>query len=130
MTELADPPIADPTIADRGRLAIGPVVLRKIVEYAADQVPGTLRHERRVAGIEVGATGASAKIGTAVGDPPLVDVRLELTLQYPASIRSVVDAVRTHVGDELARIAGHQIRSLSVTVSGLRGAPATEPALR
>ncbi len=51
-------------------------------------------------------------------------MRLELTLQYPAPVRSVVDAVRARVAAELARIAGHRVRTLTVTVSGLRGAPA------
>ena len=112
-------------MSDRGRLDIHPVVLRKIVEHAADQVPGTLRHERRVAGIGVGAAGSSAKVTTWSGDPTAVDVRLELTVEYPGSVRSVVDAVRLHVGDELTRIAGHRVRGLTVTVSGLRGAPGT-----
>jgi Uncharacterized protein conserved in bacteria len=109
---------------DRGRLDIHPTVLRKIVEHAADQVPGTLRHERRLAGIDVGEAGASAKVTTGSGDPSAVDVQLELTLQYPAPVRSVVDAVRTRVGDELTRISGHRVRALTVTVAGLRHAPA------
>ncbi|WP_219415437.1 Asp23/Gls24 family envelope stress response protein [Pseudonocardia nigra] len=110
-------------VEDRGRLEIHPSVLRKIVEHAADQVQGTLRHERRLAGIDVGETGASAKIITGSGDARAVDVRLELTLQYPAPVRSVVAAVRAKVGDELQRLAGHRVRALTVTVAGLRGAP-------
>ena len=112
-----------PAIAERGRLEIHPAVLRKIVEHAADQVPGTLRHERRLAGIDIGGeAGASARVTTGPGDPPSVDVRLELTLQYPASVRSVVDAVRAKVGDELVRITGHRVRAMTVTVAGLRSA--------
>lgn len=107
--------------ADRGRLDIHPSVLRKIVEHAADEVPGTLRHARRLAGIDVGDAGASAKVTVSSAESAAVDVRLELTLQYPAPVRTVVEAVRTRVGDELARIAGHRVRTLSVTVSGLRG---------
>jgi uncharacterized alkaline shock family protein YloU len=112
-----------PAIAERGRLEIHPAVLRKIVEHAADQVPGTLRHERRLAGIDIGGeAGASARVTTGPGDPPSVDVRLELTLQYPASVRSVVDAVRAKVGDELVRITGHRVRAMTVSVAGLRSA--------
>src|SRR5438034_8489592 len=69
-----------PAVEDRGRLDIHPTVLRKIVEHAADQVPGTLRHERRLAGIDIGEAGASARVTTGSGDPPAVDIRLELTL--------------------------------------------------
>ena len=108
--------------AERGRLEIHPAVLRKIVEHAADQVPGTLRHERRLAGIDIGEAGASARVTTGSGDPSAVDVRLELTLQYPGSVRTVVDAVRAKVGDELVRLAGHRVRALTVTVAGLRAA--------
>lgn len=123
--------MTSPEIELRGSLEIAPVVLRKIVEHAADQVPGTLRYGRRVAGIDVGETGASAKVTVGNGDPDAVDIRLDLTLQYPASVREVVDAVRTRVGDELTRITGRRVRALSVTVSGLRGAPTTvSPRLR
>lgn len=113
---------------ERGRLDIDPVVLRKIVEHAADLVPGTLRHDRRLAGIGVGEAGASAKVTVGSGDANSVDVRLELTLQYPASVRDVVEAVRARVGDDLVRLTGHRVRALSVTVAGLRGAPVAAPA--
>jgi uncharacterized alkaline shock family protein YloU len=111
-----------PAMADRGRLEIHPTVLRKIAEHAADQVPGTLRHERRLAGIEIGETGASARVAPGSGDHGAVDVRLELTLQYPAAVRSVVDAVRARVTDELLRLSGHRVRTMTVTVAGLRSA--------
>jgi uncharacterized alkaline shock family protein YloU len=111
-----------PAVEERGRLEIHPTVLRKIVEHAADQVPGTLRHERRLAGIDIGEAGASARVTTGSGDPPTVDIRLELTLQYPAPVRTVVAAVRAKVGEELARVAGHRVRAMTVTIAGLRSA--------
>lgn len=106
--------------AERGRLDIHPTVFRKIVEHAADGTPGTLRHERRLAGVGVGQAGSSAKVSD--GPDGVVDVALELTLQYPAPVRRTVDAVRARVGDELSRITGRRVRNLAVTVSGLRGA--------
>jgi uncharacterized alkaline shock family protein YloU len=111
-----------PPPEDRGSLDIHPVVLRKIVEHAADQVPGTLRHERRLAGIDVGEAGASARITPGMADPSAIDIRLEITLQYPAPVRAVVGAVRSHIREELVRIAGHRVRSMVVTVAGLRPA--------
>jgi uncharacterized alkaline shock family protein YloU len=120
-TSLAEP-------AERGSLDIHPTVLRKIVERAADGVQGTLRNERRLAGIDVGESGASARVTVGGGEPAPVDVRLELTLRYPATVRTVVDAVRAAVADDLDRLAGHRMRALSVTVTGLRGASAPAPA--
>ena len=42
-------------------------------------------------------------------------------------MRSVVDAVRAAVADDLARLAGHRMRTLAVTVTGLRGAARPGP---
>lgn len=131
---IAAPPLAGPearALAEpeaRGRLDINPGVLRKIVEHAADGTPGTLRHERRVAGIDVGSSGSSARVTDGANNT--VDVRLELTLQYPAPVRTTVDAVRARVTTELDRIAGRRVRTLSVTVSGLRGADPGSPGAR
>ena len=119
-------PLAEP--AERGRLDIRPGVLRKIVEHAADGVPVTLRNERSIAGIDVGEHGASARITVGTGEPAPVDVRLELTLRYPATVRTVVDAVRTAVADDLGRLAGHRMRTLAVTVTSMRGPSAPAPA--
>jgi uncharacterized alkaline shock family protein YloU len=119
-------PLVDP--AERGRLDINPAVLRKIVEHAADGVPGTLRNERRLAGIDVGEYGASARVTVGTGEPAPVDVRLELTLRYPTRVRTVVDAVRTAVAEELARLAGHRMRTLAVTVTGMRSPHTAVPA--
>jgi len=109
---------------ERGRLDIHPHVLRKIVEYAADQVPGTVRAERTVAGVGVGTTGTGARVRLGAATSTVVDVALELTLVYPAPVRSTIDAVRSTVRAELDRIAGHQVRELTVTVAGLRPLPA------
>jgi uncharacterized alkaline shock family protein YloU len=119
-------PLADP--AERGRLDINPVVLRKIVEHAADGVPGTLRNERRLAGIDVGEHGASARVTVGTGEPAPVGVRLELTLRYPTRVRTVVDAVRTAVAEDLVRLAGHRMRTLAVTVTGMRSPHTPAPA--
>ncbi|MDN5859521.1 MAG: Asp23/Gls24 family envelope stress response protein [Pseudonocardia sp.] len=116
--------------AERGALDIDPTVLRKVIEYAADQVPGTVRRERRVAGIDVGESGSRARVTPGNGDPTAVDVRLEVTLRYPAEVRAVVAAVRRKVDEELTRITGHHVRGFSVTVTGLRppARPAPPPA--
>ena len=97
-------------------------MLCKIVEYVADSVPGTPRHERRLAGIDVGESGASARVAVGPGEPAPVDVWLGLTLRYPARVRSVVEAVRAAVTDDLARWAGRRMRTLAVTVVGLHAA--------
>ena len=116
--ELSAAPGTEP--AERGRLDISSTVLRKIVEHVADAAPGTLRAQRKVAGLELGSSGSSAKV--AVG-ADVVDIRLELALRYPGSIPDQVAKVRTRVTDEVLRLTGHQVRVFDVTVSGLRPEP-------
>lgn len=113
---------------DRGRLDVHPSVLRKIVEYAADRVPGTLHRERTLAGFDVGDAGIKAKISTSGVNT--VDIRLDLALTYPAPVHDTVAAIRRQVTDDLERIAGHRVRSLAVNVTGLRSASAASPRLQ
>jgi len=109
-----------PDADERGVLDVDPVVLRKIVEYVSDQTPGTLHRERRVAGLDVGDAGPRARVSASTGENPSVDVRLDLTCAYPTPVRTTVAAVKERITEELDRLAGYQVRSLAVTVSGLR----------
>lgn len=122
----------------RGSLEIAPVVLRRIVEHTADEVPGVLHRGRRVGGLEMGEEGPKARVspsipadaGTADTErEPSLDVRLDLTLAYPAPVRATVDAVRAEVTAELARLAGYRLGSFAVRVVGLHSpqAPRTVP---
>lgn len=128
MTEPAVPAPGLRPADERGDLRIDDSVLRKIAEYGADQVPGILRSPRTLAGLDMGSSGSSARVRVGVGAPAPVDIRLELTLRYPASVRSVVADVRTRVAEDLRRLAGHEVRTLDVTVAGLRR-PAPAPRL-
>lgn len=109
-------PTAPTTAAERGRLRIDPEVVRKIAQHAADEVPGTARMPRRIAGVGVGSHGSHVRV-RHTGDT--VDLTLDIALHYPATIRDVVDRVRARVVGEIARNTGFQVRSLDVTVSAL-----------
>jgi uncharacterized alkaline shock family protein YloU len=106
-------------------LTIGSSVLRKLTEHTADLTPGTVPAPRTVAGVGVGSTGATAKI-TILGQR--VDLRVEVALRYPGSVRSTVDQLRSRISDEIRRITGYQVRSIAVTVTALLPEPG--PGLR
>ncbi|WP_433803598.1 Asp23/Gls24 family envelope stress response protein [Actinomycetospora sp. CA-084318] len=117
------PVVASPSVradgdeaGERGRLDISFGVVRRIAEHAADSTEGTVRTERRVAGLGFGEAGASAKV-SGYGDQ--VDVRLEVPLAYPAPIALTVDAVRGNVRERVQTLTGYAVRSLDVTVSAL-----------
>ncbi|MFI5608194.1 Asp23/Gls24 family envelope stress response protein [Amycolatopsis sp. NPDC051903] len=101
---------------ERGSLSIAHAVVRKVAQHAADQVPGTVLAERRVAGLARGRSGATAKVG---GEDNDVDLALDLALRYPAPVRAVTGDVRAKVTEEVERITAYHVRSIAVTVSAL-----------
>lgn len=101
---------------ERGRLSIDQTVVRRIAQYAADEVPGTTRARRRMAGMEIGLQGASARVS---GNGDEVDLTIDLALHYPSTVRDVVDRVRVHVTEEIRRLTAYRVRSMDVTVSAL-----------
>ena len=66
---------ADDEAGERGTLEIAFSVVRRIAEHAADMSEGTVRTERRVVGVGLGESGATARV-SGYGDQ--VDLRLEL----------------------------------------------------
>ncbi|WP_018334429.1 Asp23/Gls24 family envelope stress response protein [Actinomycetospora chiangmaiensis] len=114
---VASPPVdAADEVGERGRLDIAFGVVRRIAEHAADSTEGTVRTERRVAGLGFGEAGSSAKVSGYGGQ---VDLRLEVPLAYPAPIALTVEAVRGNVRDRIQTLTGYAVRSLDVTVSAL-----------
>ncbi|MDD7936921.1 Asp23/Gls24 family envelope stress response protein [Actinomycetospora lutea] len=108
--------------AERGRLDVALSVVRKIAEYAADHTPGTVRSQRRLAGLDLGESGTSAKVS---GYGEQVDLRLEVPLAYPARIADSAAAVRDAVRERVQELTPYRVRSLDIGVSAL-----TDPALR
>ncbi|WP_020671945.1 Asp23/Gls24 family envelope stress response protein [Amycolatopsis nigrescens] len=101
---------------DRGTLRIDHVVVRKLAQRAADQVSGTARVERKVAGVALGSHGAGVKVAGRDND---VDLALDLALHYPAPVGTVVGEVRAKVTEEVEHITSYRVRSFDVTVSAL-----------
>jgi uncharacterized alkaline shock family protein YloU len=110
-----------PEPADRGTLTIDQSVVRKVVEHAADRVPGTARAQRRL----IGDRGSVAKISGAGND---VDVRLDIALNYPLPVREKVAEVRGAIVEEVERITGYRVRGVDVVVSALL--PEANPRVR
>jgi len=106
----------DDEAAGRGRLDVALSVVRKIAEYAADHTAGTVRTQRRLAGLDLGESGASAKVS---GYGEQVDVRLEVPLAYPARITESAAAVRDHVRERVQTLTPYRVRSLDLSVSAL-----------
>lgn len=107
------PPPPRPEPAERGRLHISSLAVRRIAEYVADHAPGTTTARRRRAGSQ----GASARVRS---DGEAVEVELDVALVYPQPIREAAAELRRRVAAEVNRLAGRQVRTVAVTVVALR----------
>jgi uncharacterized alkaline shock family protein YloU len=114
--EAVTPLPEDDEASERGRLDVALSVVRKIAEHAADHTAGTVRTQRRLAGLDLGEAGASAKVS---GYGEQVDVRLEVPLAYPARITDSAAAVRDHVRERVQALTPYRVRTLDVSVSAL-----------
>jgi uncharacterized alkaline shock family protein YloU len=114
-----------PEAENRGALTIDHAVVRKVAQRAADQVEGTAKVERKVAGLGLGIHGAGVKVG---GRDDNVDLALDVALRYPVPVRTVVADIRSRITDEVERITSYRVRSLAVTVSAL--VPDVQPRVR
>ncbi|MBK1783377.1 Asp23/Gls24 family envelope stress response protein [Prauserella cavernicola] len=110
--------MSDTEVEERGTLEIAHVVVRKVAERAADNVSGTVRIERKIAGVGAGLRGASVKVSGHGSD---IDLLLDVAVQYPAAVRDVVDQVRTAVTEDVQHMTSYRVRGLNVTVSALLG---------
>ncbi|APU16749.1 Asp23/Gls24 family envelope stress response protein [Actinoalloteichus fjordicus] len=128
---------------DRGALTIAPVVFRKLVRHAAEEIPEVLPDRHGSRGVRVRhhggpAAGSRGRRGgrrdrrrTAApsrgGDGPrteaadAVRVRLSLALRYPCSIRETAWRIRERVIAEVGRLTGTPVHSVDIIVHGLRG---------
>jgi uncharacterized alkaline shock family protein YloU len=107
--------------AERGRLHIASLVLRKIAEHTADSSPDTAAPARRggrnVRNGRNGQRGASARVRT---DGPGVDIELDVALLYPQRIVEAAQRLRAGIAQEVNRLTGRRVRRVGVTVVGLR----------
>ncbi|MGH3937166.1 MAG: Asp23/Gls24 family envelope stress response protein [Pseudonocardiaceae bacterium] len=110
-------------LGERGRLTIHPSVLRKVAEHTANLTAGILPAPRTIAGIGLGNGGATAKVSLAAQQR--VDLRMELAVRYPGSVRSTVHQLRSRVGHEVRRITGYEVRSIAVIITALLPEPSS-----
>lgn len=105
-----------PPPEQRGRLQVDQSVVRKVAEHAANQVPGTVRASRRIAGVGLGERGASVRVS---GSGSEVELSIDLALRYPSSVREIVADLRGQVSTAVTTSTGYRVRTVDVTVSAL-----------
>jgi uncharacterized alkaline shock family protein YloU len=108
------PPRREP--AERGRLHISSLAMRRIAEHVANHSPGTTASASTARRRPAGAQSASARVRT---DGELVEVELDVALVYPQPIRETAAELRKRIAAEINRLTGRQVRTVTVTVVAL-----------
>lgn len=110
--------------AERGRLHISPLVMRRIAEHVANCSPGTVPARARRGGrTGRGVSGRDAVPAAAArvrSNGNGVEVELDVSLVYPQPVRDAAQRLRTAVAEEVGRLTGRRVRAVAVTVVGLR----------
>jgi uncharacterized alkaline shock family protein YloU len=102
-----------PIPAERGRLQISGLVLRKIAEHAVGSHQGAVAASPR----RGGPPDVSARVRI---DGQYVDVELDVALVYPQPVRETARRLRAAVAGEIDRLTGRKVRRVAVTVVALR----------
>ncbi len=121
----SQPVLGDP--AERGSLSVDDRVVERVAGYAVSQVEAAMAAPRRVLGVNVGDARPqdSAHVRARVhGDVATVDATI--AIHWPASVRSVSDAVRDQVRADVARITGVHVEQIDLEIVSM-SAPAAGP---
>lgn len=119
------PVLGDP--AERGSLSVADRVVERVAGYAVSQVEAAMAAPRRVLGVNVGDARPqdSAHVQARVyGD--VATVEATIAVHWPASVRSVGDAVRDRVREDVARITGVRVEQIDLEIVSM-SAPAAVP---
>ena len=103
--------------ADRGSLSVDARVVERVAGYAVSQVEAAMAAPRRVLGLNVGDARPhdSAHVHARVhGD--VATVEATIAVHWPASVRSVSNAVRDQVREDVARITGVRVEQIDLEI--------------
>jgi uncharacterized alkaline shock family protein YloU len=107
--------------ADRGSLTIADRVVERVAGYAVTQVDRAMAAPRRVLGVNVGdarPTERAAVDARVHGD--VATVEATIAVAWPASVRSVSDAVRQRVRADVEQITGVRVEQIDLDVVSMR----------
>lgn len=112
---------AGPSGADgRGRTTISERVVEKIAGQAVDEVEAAAGTPRALLGVRLGTPrpGSRARVDARVYDG-VVHVRVAMSVRWPESVRSVSDAVRARVAEQVGALTGLRVAAVDIDVPTL-----------
>jgi uncharacterized alkaline shock family protein YloU len=123
---IAPPKQQETDPAERGALVVADRVVERVAGYAVSQVDGAMAAPRRVLGVNVGDARPQqhAAVNAQVhGD--IATVEATIAVRWPASVRSVGDAVRRRVRDDVARMTDVRVAQVDLDIVSMSVPTAT-----
>lgn len=118
---------ADGDPGERGGLKIAPLVIARIAETAARDVPEIVSVSRSVFGLPLG-TRQAARVRASV-HATRTQLQMTVAIQYPADVAAVAEQVRRTVAARVGELAGMAVLEVAISVERLTTA-APPPRLR
>jgi uncharacterized alkaline shock family protein YloU len=110
-------PTASPVAPEhRGTTTVADVVVEKTAAHAAREVSRAAGLRRQLAGRGFGTPTVRAHADV---DGAVTTLRLELGVEFPAPVRQVTRAVRSHVTDRVSVWCGMRVDHVDITVAAL-----------
>lgn len=121
----SQPVPGDPS--ERGSLSVADRIVERVAGHAVSQVEAAMAAPRRVLGVNVGVARPqeSAHVHARVYGE-VATVEATIAVHWPASVRSVSDAVRDRVREDVARITGVRVEQVDIEVVSM-SVPAAAP---
>jgi uncharacterized alkaline shock family protein YloU len=114
------PPVPLNGPGQRGRTTIAERVVTRVAAQAASEVERTGGTARQLIGITLGRqTGkGTARVSTRI-DGHLTMIKMRLSLEYPAPVRTLTREVRRHVIERVTSLTGLEVRHVDIEVARL-----------
>lgn len=133
-------PSGESSIGDTGlgRIDVTDSVVARLAARAAVEVDDVGAAAPRLLGVDLSSGGLdkvgvrSSSLGelpstSATVDGTLAFLELTMSVRYPASVRQVAAAVRSHVRERVGELTGLQVLEVDITVPALVSASARRP---
>jgi len=105
-------------IQTRGTTTVADRAVQRIATQLVTEMEGVGGSSRRMLGLTVG--GDEPKIDARV-DGQHVELEVELSVAYPASVPKTTEAAREQLTRDVAELTGLTVERVDITVTSLRG---------
>lgn len=119
-----------PPVEQRGATTVPALVVGRIAEQVASEVPGVGGAAGGLLGVGARRDFDSRPVATCELYGAVAVLSLDVGVAFPVDLNATCRALRQHVGDRVSELTGLQVGRLDIAISWLNPAAATRGALK